>query len=180
MYEMGEARGLLDGQHRVGALKMLAESEVLMPEAHLILVEVFPVLQQEDVKRCVALRVVLVLVLVFFWCKCRYGMLTGWNASCQHTAAAAHRLFIEVNNAQPVSLIDMPDMANVQEKVIITEAAEILRMEYPNMFKVRVCSLGSRRRGAIRGPAIHLSFLCSLPTYPSTQNRCRPTAGSRT
>ena len=47
-----------------------------------------------------------------------------------------HRLFIEVNNAQPVSLIDMPDMANAQEKVIITEAAEMLRMEYPNMFKV--------------------------------------------
>lgn len=41
-----------------------------------------------------------------------------------------------MNNAQPVSLIDMPDMANAQEKVIITEAAEMLRMEYPNMFKV--------------------------------------------
>lgn len=54
---MGEKRGLLDGQHRVGALKMLAESDVLMPEAHLILVEVFPVRQEEDVKRCVEVYV---------------------------------------------------------------------------------------------------------------------------
>lgn len=31
----------------------------------------------------------------------------------------------------------MPDMADAQEKVIINEAAEALRIEYPNMFKVR-------------------------------------------
>lgn len=53
VYEMGEQRGLIDGQHRVGALKMLAESDVLMNEAHLILVEVFPVQKEEDIKRCV-------------------------------------------------------------------------------------------------------------------------------
>lgn len=48
---MGEQRGLLDGQHRVGALRMLAESDVLMDSAHLILVEVFPVRREEDIKR---------------------------------------------------------------------------------------------------------------------------------
>jgi hypothetical protein len=53
VYEMGEQRGLLDGQHRVGALKMLAESDVLISNAHLVLVEVFPVRQEEDIKRCV-------------------------------------------------------------------------------------------------------------------------------
>jgi len=51
VYENGEQRGLLDGQHRVGALKMLAEADVLMPAAHLILVEVFPAAREEDVKR---------------------------------------------------------------------------------------------------------------------------------
>jgi hypothetical protein len=51
VYEMGEEIGLLDGQHRLGALKMLMESDVLIPEAHLVLVEVFPVHAEEDVKR---------------------------------------------------------------------------------------------------------------------------------
>lgn len=39
------------GQHRVGALKLLSEQAVLSPEAHLILVEVFPVESEQDVKR---------------------------------------------------------------------------------------------------------------------------------
>jgi hypothetical protein len=39
------------GQHRVGALKLLAGEGVLSPEAHLILVEVFPVQTEEEVKR---------------------------------------------------------------------------------------------------------------------------------
>jgi len=51
VYEMGDKIGLLDGQHRLGALKMLMESDVLIPEAHLILVEVFPVKAEEEVKR---------------------------------------------------------------------------------------------------------------------------------
>lgn len=95
VYEMGEQRGLLDGQHRVGALRMLADSDVLMSAAHLILVEVFPVRRAEDVKR----------------------------------------LFTEINTCQPVSIIDMPDMADAGEKAIINEAAEALRIAYPAMFK---------------------------------------------
>jgi len=51
VYEMGEEIALLDGQHRLGALKMLMEADVLIPEAHMILVEVFPVKAEEDVKR---------------------------------------------------------------------------------------------------------------------------------
>ena len=51
VYEMGDKIGLLDGQHRLGALKMLMESDVLIPEAHMILVEVFPVKAEEEVKR---------------------------------------------------------------------------------------------------------------------------------
>ena len=39
------------GQHRVGALRLLAESGVLSPETHLILVEVFPVETDEHIKR---------------------------------------------------------------------------------------------------------------------------------
>jgi len=51
VYEMGEEIALLDGQHRLGALKLLMEADVLIPEAHMILVEVFPVKAEEDVKR---------------------------------------------------------------------------------------------------------------------------------
>jgi len=41
----------LPGQHRVGALKLLAESGTLSPETHLILVEVFPVDTEDQIKR---------------------------------------------------------------------------------------------------------------------------------
>lgn len=83
------------GQHRVGALKMLMEEDVLLPGANLILVEVFPVKEEADVKR----------------------------------------LFTEINTAQPVSIIDLPDMADAMEKEIINGAAEKLRIDFPAMFK---------------------------------------------
>jgi hypothetical protein len=88
------------GQHRVGALRILAEQGVLPSEAHVIVTEVFEFHDghndyEEEVKR----------------------------------------LFIDLNKAQPISLIDVPDMVSDAEKEIISTAAEMLRMEYKDMFK---------------------------------------------
>lgn len=44
------------------------------------------------------------------------------------------RLFTEINTAQPVNIIDLPDMATAGEKDIINRAADMLRLEFPNMF----------------------------------------------
>ena len=44
-------------------------------------------------------------------------------------------LFILFLHYQPVSIIDMPDMADATEKEIITQACEMLRLEYADMFK---------------------------------------------
>lgn len=43
--------GLLDGQHRVGALNLLSEAGTLDVDAHVIMVEVFPVTTDEEIKR---------------------------------------------------------------------------------------------------------------------------------
>ena len=43
--------GLLDGQHRVGALNLLSEAGTLDVNAHVIMVEVFPVSSGEEIKR---------------------------------------------------------------------------------------------------------------------------------
>lgn len=44
------------------------------------------------------------------------------------------RLFTEINTAQPVNIIDLPDMVNEAEKEIINQCAEALRIKYPKMF----------------------------------------------
>ena len=54
---------------------------------------------------------------------------------------AAKELFTEINKAEPVVLVDMPEIgASDDENALISEAAEALRQRYPNMFKAsRTC-----------------------------------------
>jgi len=50
--------------------------------------------------------------------------------------SAVKELYTEINKAEPVSLIDLPDVgASAAENVILTEAAEKLANAYPSMFK---------------------------------------------
>mmetsp|Transcript_27577 Transcript_27577/g.35826 ORF Transcript_27577/g.35826 Transcript_27577/m.35826 type:complete len:325 (+) Transcript_27577:1-975(+) len=86
---------LIDGQHRIGALGILKESGKLNGYGD-VLVEVFPVNGESDVKK----------------------------------------LFTEINSAQPVKLIDLPEEADKIEKQIVGEAVEKLKLAYPEMFKV--------------------------------------------
>ncbi len=43
-------------------------------------------------------------------------------------------IFVEVNKAEPVKLVDMPGVAKAKDRKIITEVAESLRQKYPDMF----------------------------------------------
>ena len=48
-------------------------------------------------------------------------------------------LFTEINRAEPVLLVDLPDGgASADDNVILTEAAEALSERYPTMFKPSV------------------------------------------
>jgi hypothetical protein len=46
----------------------------------------------------------------------------------------ARDLFLEVNKAEPVKLVDMPGIAKVKDHKIITEGADKLRQSFPTMF----------------------------------------------
>eukprot|EP00536_Pseudo-nitzschia_multiseries_P005558 jgi/Psemu1/238609/estExt_Genewise1.C_1050007 len=48
--------------------------------------------------------------------------------------AFAEKVFLEINKAEPVKLIDMPGVASVADRKIITEAVETLNENFPNMF----------------------------------------------
>lgn len=53
----------------------------------------------------------------------------------QQSSILAQDLFLEVNKAEPVKLIDLPGVSKVKDRNIITDAVEELSMVYPNMFK---------------------------------------------
>ena len=46
----------------------------------------------------------------------------------------AQDLFLEVNKAEPVKLVDMPGVATVKDRKIITDGAHKLQSSYPQMF----------------------------------------------
>jgi hypothetical protein len=43
-------------------------------------------------------------------------------------------IFLEVNKAEPVKLVDLPGVAKAKDRKIINEVAERLRDKYPDMF----------------------------------------------
>ncbi|CAM9832676.1 unnamed protein product [Chrysoparadoxa australica] len=90
-----ERVGIIDGQHRIGALMVMSDGGMWDGAAHNVLVDVF----QTD----------------------------GEQEVCD--------LFMEINKAQPVKLVDMPgEGAETFIKAMLSEAAEELRGRYPQMF----------------------------------------------
>ena len=51
-----------------------------------------------------------------------------------HDENHAEQIFVEVNKAEPVKLIDMPGVAKVSERNVISDAAERLAAKFPAMF----------------------------------------------
>lgn len=47
----------------------------------------------------------------------------------------AQDIFTEINKAEPVKLVDMPGVASVTDRKVITEGASRLKERFPDMFK---------------------------------------------
>lgn len=104
--ECPQKTGVFDGQHRILAInELLKEQDGDIP----VLVEVYPVVSQDDVKR----------------------------------------LFLDINKAEMVQEIDLPNHLATSDKVIIDEACNLLQGRYPEMFKGERC----------RAPHCHLATL---------------------
>ena len=52
----------------------------------------------------------------------------------ESTEKFATDLFVEINKAEPLKLVDMPGVAKESDRRIITQAAEKLKHAYPKMF----------------------------------------------
>jgi hypothetical protein len=90
---------IIDGQHRIGMLKVLEEKAAADDfDFEQILVEVYP--QKED----------------------------------QTEDVHARDLFLEVNKAEPVKLVDLPGVAKAADRKVINEGADRLQEKYPDMF----------------------------------------------
>jgi hypothetical protein len=90
--------GIVDGQHRVGALMILSEQGLWDASASNVLVDVFDTDGEEHVAR----------------------------------------LFRDINLAEPVRLVDMPEAADglsAQRREALNEAVELLEMHHRTMFK---------------------------------------------
>lgn len=89
--------GIVDGQHRAGALLIMAQSGHWNEFERNILVDVFPTESDKQISD----------------------------------------LFREINSAEPVRLVDMPDDEGMEQdsKVILDEATDLLMKQYPEMFK---------------------------------------------
>jgi len=86
---------LIDGQHRVGALKVLQANGNLLKRDEKVLVEVFDLDDEKEVEK----------------------------------------LFSDINSAQPLQLIDLPETLPNGDKKIIDEACERIKHLFPEMFK---------------------------------------------
>lgn len=180
VYEMGEARGLLDGQHRVGALKMLAESEVLMPEAHLILVEVFPVLQQEDVKRCVFCCCCCCVGLGVLACwGCRAVILCSQSADWLATPRCCYRRPQALHRGEQRAARLADRHAGHGQRAGEGHHHRGGRDAADGVPQHVQGRCEGRRRRLVGLPSIHPS-LAHAHAILQPKNRCRPTAGSRT
>jgi len=94
---------ILDGQHRVGMMKLLGDKGASI-DLEQILVEVHSVSESTS------------------------------DDTAVDEDTYARDLFVEINKAEPVKLVDMPGVAKESDRRVLTEAAESLNQQYPDMF----------------------------------------------
>ena len=89
--------GIIDGQHRAGALLIMAQQGHWNEYERNILVDVFVTQSEKQISE----------------------------------------LFREINSAEPVRLVDMPDEEGMEQnsKEMLDEATDLLMKQYPEMFK---------------------------------------------
>ena len=102
----------MDGQHRVGMMTILDEKKQAAEDKDgffdldRILVEVYPEVSSKN------------------------------DSSSSPVAAHAQDIFLEINKAEPVKLVDLPNVSGLSEKArkTINEGAKRLEEAFPNMF----------------------------------------------
>jgi hypothetical protein len=99
---------VLDGQHRIGMMQLLRE---MKKEKGL------PTGNDEYFKQ----------VLVEVYPTPREGV---YKDDAQHAEA----VFLEINKAEPVKLVDMPGIASAQDRKIITDAVARMQEQFPKIF----------------------------------------------
>ena len=100
---------VLDGQHRIGMMQMLREMED--DKAGTI---------SEEMNGCFGN----VLVEVY----------QNSNPETVEDDKHAESVFLEINKAEPVKLVDMPGVASARDNKIITQAVSRLEEQFPQMF----------------------------------------------
>ena len=101
---------ILDGQHRVGMLDTLAKGKRGSATTA----------KDNDAHRMMNLDQILVEVYP--------------QQPEHHNENHAQELFLEINKAEPVKLVDLPGVAKKGDRKLLTEAAEQLASQYANMF----------------------------------------------
>lgn len=112
---------ILDGQHRVGMMAILAEE---MQQ------------QQQDANNSKALDLTRILVEVYPERACApNGATTTSNSDSSSSSSHAADLFVEINKAEPVKLVDLPGMgAKKSEANVINQGAHLVQERFPEMF----------------------------------------------
>jgi hypothetical protein len=107
------ALSILDGQHRVGMMQTIREmqnknsansDENTDQYFQNVLVEVYSDADQDIV------------------------------AESRKDKSIAEQVFVEINKAEPLKLLDMPGVASAADRKLITEAVETLQEQFPKMF----------------------------------------------
>jgi hypothetical protein len=108
---------ILDGQHRVGMMQALCEMRNKDSNSDIdrekyfknVLVEVYSDISQDRPASTIP-------------------------SKTSNNKTIAEQLFVEINKAEPVKLVDIPGVASAADRKLITEAVETLQLQFPQMF----------------------------------------------
>ena len=109
---------ILDGQHRVGMMQALREQRNRLAADCLNATEIANQTDDEYMFDNVLVEV--------------YPQ--PMNGTTEDTDSHAEEVFLEINKAEPVKLIDMPGVASSADRKIISEAVDSLKKQFPRMF----------------------------------------------
>jgi len=130
LYEAPSGKlSIVDGQHRVGMMAALKETINKQTEKG-----------DDGTLGGVPLKNVgvvfeKILVEVYTEPKSEIGIESGGESESESESDMfAEQLFLEINKAEPVKLIDMPGVASAADRQVITEAVETLQEKYSSMF----------------------------------------------
>lgn len=111
---------ILDGQHRVGMMQALREKRNQQEQQE-------STEKPKDIAGLTENEFMYDNVLVEVY-------VDPGNVSSNITVKHAERVFLEINKAEPIKLIDMPGVAPSADRTIISEAVDELYTKFPRMF----------------------------------------------